>query len=281
MKKKLQPRSVIVISDTHCGCRMGLFPNHPMMLDGGTMFGPSRLQQKVWAYWRHFWDEWVPEVTKGGPFILVVNGDAMDGDHHGSKTQVSHNYADQQAIALACLRPVVGQAAAYFHLRGTEAHSGPSGEQEELLARALGAIPDAEGNHARWDLRLDLWGNLCHFCHTVGVTGSAAYKSTAPYKELNEALAESGKSGRPAPRVLVRSHRHGPIEVREPTASGDYIVAVSAGWQLKTPYVYRLASGRACPPSIGGLCIRVGDRILYTESKVWDVEPPLAEVYGA
>jgi hypothetical protein len=280
MKRRPAPRSVIVISDTHCGCRMGLFPDRPVMLDGGIEASPSLLQRKVWALWLEFWNEWVPEATKGEPYIVVMNGDAIDGVHHGSKTQVSQNFADQQAIAVECLSPVVEKAHTYYHIRGTEAHVGPSGEQEELLARQLGAKPDSEGHAARWELYLDLHGHLCHFTHHIGTTGSSAYESTAPYKEQVESYLDAGRWDRKPPQVIARSHRHRHIEVRSPSRDGHSVVLVTPGWQLKTPFVYRMPGARASQPQIGGCLIRVGDHQLYTDSRVWSLEPPQTESFN-
>jgi hypothetical protein len=38
-------------------------------------------------WWREWWDVFVPVATKGEPFAVVVNGDTVDGVHHGSKTR--------------------------------------------------------------------------------------------------------------------------------------------------------------------------------------------------
>ena len=273
------PRSVIVISDTHCGCRMGLFPDSEIILDGGVHVLPSLLQHKLWSFWREFWTEWVPEVTKGESYIVVCNGDMLDGVHHGSKTQVSQNFADQQAIALACLEPVVKKAAHYYHIRGTEAHSGQSGEQEELLARSLGARPDSGGNHARWELWIDLHGHLCHFTHHVGTTGSSAYESTAVYKELVESYVEAGRWGDRPPQVIVRSHRHRYFKTSIQSERGEAMALVTPGWQLKTPFTYKIAGARQAQPQIGGIMVRAGEGTLYSMSKVWHIERPAPEVY--
>lgn len=258
---------------------MGLFPDRTMTLDGGMQAGPSPLQLKVWSLWLEFWKDWVPAATKGEPYIVVMNGDSIDGSHHGSKTQVSQNFADQSAIARECFKAVLGPESVLYWIRGTEAHVGPSGEQEELLARSLGAKPDADGHHARWELYLDLHGHLCHFTHHIGTTGSTAFESTAPYKEMVESYVDAGRWNRTPPQVIVRSHRHRHIEVRSPSRDGHSVVLVTPGWQLKTPFVYRIPGARASQPQIGGALIRVGDRMLYTDSKVWSLEPPAAESY--
>ena len=123
--------NAIFISDIHAGCQLGLCPPR-VKLDSGGSYHHSDLQKKVWAMWKHFNNKWIPMVTKGEPFVLVMNGDAIDGVHHGSKTQISHNITDQKNIAYEILAPLVERAEKYFHVRGTEAHVGKSAEHEEI-----------------------------------------------------------------------------------------------------------------------------------------------------
>lgn len=273
-------RNVIIVSDTHCGCQMGLVPDTGAALDGGGRYEPSGLQHKLWDLWQRFQNEWIPRVTRGDPFLLVVNGDALDGNHHGATTQISHNLADQANIAYACLRPLVDRAAAYYHVRGTEAHVGPSGAEEERLAQRLGAVPDAQGNCARWELWIELHGHLLNFSHHIGTTGSSAYEATAIGKEMVEAFVESGRWGKRAPQVIVRSHRHRYGKFEQYGDKGLQISLATPAWQLKTPYVHRLALGRLSQPQIGGVLVRVGDEEMYTRAMVWPLERPEAEVYG-
>lgn len=272
--------NIVCVSDLHAGCQLALFPpGLGLKLDGGGQYEPSELQQKLWSMWCEFWDTWVPTVTKGEPFVLVVNGDCLDGVHHGSVTQITHNLETQRRIAEAILAPVVRRAAAYYHMRGTEAHVGPSGQDEEAVARALGAIPDESGNHARWDLWYDLRGHLGHFTHHIGTTGSMAYETTALMKEFSEALAESARQGKEPPRFIVRSHRHRSLKIDVPMSgdSPDGLAIITPGWQLKTPFSFRIAGGRQSQPQIGGVLIRAGDRLLYSERRLWHMERPRVE----
>jgi MFS family permease len=81
----------------------------------------------MWSLWREFWDVWVPEVTKGEPYDLVHNGDVIDGVHHGSTTQISHNIEDQLRIAEAVLGPQIAKEQA-----------GATGSQTTILFAMLG-----------------------------------------------------------------------------------------------------------------------------------------------
>lgn len=266
-------KNIIVISDTHAGCQFGLCPPS-VKLDGGGSYTHSALQKKVWKMWRLFWNDWVPLVTKGEPYIIVHNGDCIDGVHHGSTTQVSHNIQDQRNIAVKILKPVVNNpmCKGYYHVRGTEAHVGKAGEYEEAVAKELGAVPDSSGNYARWELWMNLNDSIVHFSHHIGTTGSSAYESTGVYKEMVEAFNESGRWGDKPPDVVVRSHRHRQFETRIATKKGYGISLVTPGWQLKTPFVHRLPGGRASTPQIGGYLIRTGDvDEIYTLFKVWKI----------
>jgi len=273
-------RNIIVISDTHCGCKLGLCPPKGTRLDDGGTYRPSGRQLTMWKRWREFWDEWVPRVTHGEPYAVVHNGDALDGVHHRSTTQISHNKADQRRLAYEVLKEVVdGCKGMYYHVRGTEAHVGVSAEDEEELARRLGAIPDEMGQYSRWELWKGIGdeGALAHFTHHIGTTGSNHYESTAVHKELLEAFTEAGRWGKRPPDVVVRSHRHRCIETRIPSTRGYSTSLVTPGWQLKTPFVYRIAGGRQAMPQLGGSLIRQGDEELHTRHCVWSFRRPRVE----
>jgi hypothetical protein len=256
-------RNLVVVSDTHCGCRLGIAPPGSMPLDGGGTYAPSEFQLKMWAYWREFWDVWVPQATHGEPFDLVHNGDAIDGSHHHSTTQISHNIEDQIRIAEAVLRPEVERCletgGTYYHIRGTEAHVGQSGEFEERLARNLGAKPNEHGQFARFDLWKRVGGALVHLLHHIGTTSSAAHESSAVNAELTAEYVEAARWNREPPDYIVRSHRHRSIAVDLNSAKGYAAAIVTPAWQGKTPYVWKIPGARISEPQIGGIVIRQGD----------------------
>ena len=168
--KGVKCNNIIVVSDLHCGDQTGLCPPDGVDLDRGGHYCPSTLQKKIYAYWEYLWKGWVPMVCRDEPYIVVCNGDAVEGNHHNSTHQISANPAVQERIALEVLSPIVKDALAYYHIRGTPAHGGESGCDEERLARALSAVPNAEGQYARDELwKLVGLGKpkdcaLVHFC---------------------------------------------------------------------------------------------------------------------
>jgi hypothetical protein len=263
----------IVISDTHCGCRMASCGRDPVPIDGGGTVNPSRHQLVLMDWWDEFWGEWVPKWTKGGPFCVVHNGDCIDGVHHNSTTQLSHDLLDQKKVAVKLLKPVVEMCEGrYYHIRGTAAHVGQSSVQEEEVARELGAIKNSDGQHARFELWLKLGDRLCHFLHHVGTTSSSAHESSAVNAELTAEFVEAARWGDQHPDVVVRSHRHRAIKVSIPTARGEAYSLVTPAWQLRTPFAMKIPGARLSPPQIGGSIICRGDRALWTDTYVKHME---------
>lgn len=269
--------NLVVISDTHSGCRVALCPPEGANLDDGGRYMPSAMQLKLYAYWREFWDVFVPEATRGEPYDLLHNGDAIDGVHHGSTTQISQNLEDQGDLAFSLLKPIVDKCkkrgGRYYHIRGTEAHVGKSAVEEERLAKRLEAIPNDQGQFARYDLWKMVGPKLVHALHHVGTTGSAAYEATAVHKELTESFVEAARWGHRPPDVIVRSHRHRHIEIQIATGdeggrTGRAIAVVSPCWQGKTPFAWKIPGARLSTPQFGGIVIRYAHDELFTRAFV-------------
>lgn len=264
--------NLITISDTHCGCQLGLCPSKIRMAHGG-FYEASRFQLSMLHKWNYFWQKWVPKVTRSEPFAVLLNGDMLDGRHHYSTHQVSQDKSDQANIAYEMLSPVVDSCEGrFYYVSGTSAHAGEAGEDEERLAERLGAIPDETGRRSRYELFIQVGKCLVHASHHIGITGSMAYETTALTKEYNEICAESARWGRQIPDIVVRSHRHRHSEVRVPTVRGYGIIYVTSAWQLKTPFAYRIPGGRVTTPSVGGSLIRSGDEEYYTRHYTIETE---------
>lgn len=263
----------VIVSDIHAGCQLGLCPPVVHLDEGGT-YVPNEIQRALWEYWVEFWEVHVPVMTNNLPYGVIVNGDTIDGTHHGSTHQISQNLADQARIAEQILRPIVEKCDGRFYMiRGTEAHVGKSGTEEERLARSLGAIPNKSGQYARYELWKRVGDDgLIHVCHSIGNTGSAAYESTAVHKELTEAFIEAARWGEKPPDMVIRSHRHRYFETMMATHRGRGRGVVTPSWQARTPFTYK-TSGRNQNPQFGGVVVLESpSHELYTRSQVWSVK---------
>jgi hypothetical protein len=243
-------------------------------MDDGGRYMPSSFQKKLWGMWQEFWADFVPKLTEGEPFDVVVNGDLVDGVHHNSVTQWSHNLEYQRRCAVRVLKPVMDACGGRMHvIRGTEAHGGQSGQDEEAVARELGVKPNDEGQYATYDLWKNVGEALVHFTHHVGTTGVSAYETTAIWKEYIEFCVDSARWGDRPPDGIVRSHRHRHIRVDAATGNGQAVAVVTPGWQGKTPFAYKLPGGRAAQPQFGGVVLAWAQSTgLYERSKVWRLD---------
>ena len=287
-KEKAKARyinSVICVSDLHVGCRMALCPDSCNLDDGG-IYSPSKLQKVIKAWWDEFWGIVVPNWVQGEPYAVILNGDSLDGVHHQSTTQWSNNLEDQSEAAYQLLKPIVDKCEGRFYMiRGTEAHVGKSGVEEERLAKKLGAIPNNERQHARhvlWkkigDKKRAKEGFLLNILHHIGTTSSMAYESSALMAELVTAQTEAGRQENRSPDVVLRAHRHRCLKIEIPTARQRGIVMTTPGWQGKTPFTYKIAGGRQSEPQFGGVLVRVSlEGELYTRHWVQSPERPKEE----
>lgn len=272
--------NLVCIGDTHIGDALGLMADTGAISDDGQHVQPSDLQQVVWGWWQEFWDVAVPEMTTGEPYMVCHLGDVIDGVHHGSVSQWTHNLGTQSRAAEDILRPLVaGCEGRYYHLRGTEAHVLASSAEDERLARVLGAVPNRQGQHARYELWKKVGPAVVHLAHHIGTAGSQAYESSAIMRELTEAYIEAAKWGQPPPDAIVRGHRHRYIRLDIPTARGSGQAVVCPGWQLKTPFSFRIAGARVSAPQFGGVVLHWSERHqeLFIRHKVWSIQRGEAE----
>lgn len=261
-------RQAVIVSDIHAGCKFALCPPGGVSLDHGGRYKPSRSQEKLHEFWQHGWDTWVPQVTRGEPYAVVCNGDILDGVHHRANTQITHNMEDQRSIAYEILAPIRDRAAKLYMVRGTEAHVGQGAQDEEAVAKRLDAVRDEHGHYSRYELWMQLGTALVHCSHHIGTTGSMAYETSAPMRELAELLGDSARWGNTPPDVVVRSHRHRHVQIQIPTRQIYAICFTTAAWQLRTPFAYKVPGGRVATPHIGMSLVRCGDEEVYTRHYV-------------
>ena len=262
----------VTVSDLHVGSDTGLCPQNAR-LDGGGTANPNKFQATLLLYWEHFWNEWVPEVTKGAEEVVVeINGDIIEGNHHNTVGLWTNNTETQAANAIDLLKPIKRRYPKMFLIRGSEAHSGPGSMAEERIGRELDCPQDELGKYSHWQLWLDTGGVIFQFAHHIGVTSSAAYETSAPMRELVAALIEATQWGQPMPRVIVRSHRHRFVPVSIPSLFGRIECVITPSWQLRTPHVERIDRMRM--PHIGGVVFLVEDHTCQTIEKLYPLPGP-------
>jgi hypothetical protein len=247
---------LLVVSDLHVGSTAGLCPRGGLQCDDGVIVPPSDNQLELIKAF----DDMVSfalSIKRVKHRALICNGDLIDGFHHGTVAITTNNIDRQEAGAVEILQEVAGKFDKVYINRGTEVHVGQSGQSEERIARIIGAVQNEQGNYSSYQTWLDVDGLIFNIAHHIQTTSSAAYESSAPMRELVAAMVEAGQWGQPMPDVLIRSHRHRYSQVIIPSRKGEIRVAVTPGFQLRTPFVERI--DRMKLPNIGGLIIIVED----------------------
>lgn len=166
---------------------------------------PSALQRWLWEGMERSWQD-VYDYVGTEPWVLVFNGDMVQGNYFREVDLMSQDMTDQAELAFAGLCGPARRATRRFMVRGTKVHVGT---WESVLGRRLGCEPDPTTGDFCWEqLQLDINGCLTHFKHHVNTwrlpwtAGGPAARALA--REQNRAAA----LGFPIPRMIVRSHAH-------------------------------------------------------------------------
>ena len=128
-----------VASDIHCGSTVGLLGPDGIELDDGGSYMPSPVQRWLWDCWTAGWEH-VAKIVKRekAEFGFVSNGDATDGNHHGTTQIISPAEGAHIKAATECFRvPLAMNPKWVWIVRGTEAHVGKGGGLEEGMAVAM------------------------------------------------------------------------------------------------------------------------------------------------
>lgn len=247
---KIDAPYIVAIGDLHAGSTLGLCPPNLPLDDGGT-YVPSPVQRALYAQWQLFWTDFVPSVTGGEPYALIVNGDITEGKHHESVQNTTDNLGIHARAAIELLEEPRNNARQCWIVRGTRAHVGPAAGLEEAIAQALRTDTDDKTVRSHWELWGEWGPTVVHACHHIGTTTSTAYELSALSRELAANLSEAAQWGfRPAD-LLIRSHRHRCSWGGFPTERGDAEVVVLPAWQLHTEYAWKSHSLRL--PQIGAV----------------------------
>lgn len=243
------PKLIVGISDLHCGSTVGLMPPD-FVTEEGNELKQNPLQRWLWDCWQRF-DGWVGEVTNGDPYVLVVNGDATEGNHHGTKQVISPSTKDHVACAEQTLDRLAKRAQEVVLAKGTECHTG---SDEITLGKILGAVRDPDTNsrrqqHAFDRITLEIHGTRCAFSHHIGASLRSYLEASQMSIAVNEEHMAAVTNGEPPPTVIVRSHRH-----RFGYYGNDHsLCVVTPPWQALTRFGHKVVPSARCHP--GGVIL--------------------------
>lgn len=251
----MKPIVLAVVSDVHCGSTLAPCPPEGVRLDDGGTYHPSKVQQWLWECWEDYWGKVGALRDKHKADLwFVSNGDAVEGDHHGTSQIISRNLEAQNYVRDRVYGvPLALHPKRVFIVRGTEAHVGPSGNQEEALARHMKAEKDPDsGTWSWWHLRLKAHDVLLDFKHHGRTGGRPWTRASALGILASEILQECAEYGAQYPDVAVRAHKH----VRGDSYNNHPVrVIAQPAWQIKTGHGHKVVAESLA--ALGGLSILV------------------------
>ncbi len=240
--RKAKPPLIAFFADPHTGSNTALMPKS-IVNDDDQLITASPVQLWLLENFEKAKQE-MYERAKGRSLIVVVNGDLIDGNHHGS-TQIIPNTSDQIKAAVELWEPVRHRANRFYIVRGTEAHVGEAAQDEKTIATELGA----DGCH--WELLVYWNDQLFNIAHHISRTIASV---------TEECVRDSVDLKEPVPDWVIRAHRH--IKDDTGTRYGYTRGVVLPAWQLRTGFGFRVSSHRVS--SIG--FAMVDDRELIMRS---------------
>lgn len=242
-KKDTDVKKVVVISDLHVGSTLGLLPPGFVTHEGNEII-PNKIQKWLWDCWSDIWINWLPSRIQGQDWVLVVNGDLVDGVHHGTTQIISNDVGDHvRACQLAMEMPLRMRPTRLYITEGTESHTRNT---EAAIGKAVGSEIDKSNNrHAFEKLYLSCHGNLCCFFHHMPTTSRPYLEAGAMSIVLGVARQEAARNNMPIPSVVCCAHRHRHGHFSD----GCGMLAVTGPWQALTRYGMRVVPSAVPSPS--------------------------------
>jgi len=189
------PKRGLVISDLHCGHKIGFTPPR---YDYETEYNMNLFQTR-----RMIWDWTHKEAKKRGPYdFMIVNGDCIDGrgEKSGSTELLTVDRLVQCNMAAEAIRSF--KVPKIFMSYGTGYHTGTLEDLEDIIADKIGAAKiGGEDN-------LDVNGCIINYRHHISRSSIPHGRHTAVAKERLWNVMWAMRSEYPQAQIILRSHVH-------------------------------------------------------------------------
>jgi predicted MPP superfamily phosphohydrolase len=192
----MSTKRIVAVADFHSGHRAGLTPPAwELRSERGKRQKFARIRTECWTVYA----KWAKEHAR--PDLLVVNGDAIDGDNDrsGGTELIVRDRDEQVEMAEECIK--LWKPKRVCIIRGTAYHGGEDEDWEDVLAQRFGG-----GAHDHeW---FDVNGVVLDFKHHVGGSQVPHTRLTAISRE--QVWNELWHEAEYAPRAdfLLRAHVH-------------------------------------------------------------------------
>lgn len=213
-----KPHTVFVnTGDHHCNSTRGLSAIEMMTEDGGT-YRANKAQLWILNCFEDFARNIEKHVKNGirrNKLKWVINGEAVENEHHETKQICTGNPVIQVSNAEKAIRPITAlNPDAIWVNRGSKAHSGPSGCLDEMFARNIGAVPvydnkpPEENIFSRYSLLLEVEEVIFEIAHTGKFSGLPWSGPNVLNRISVEQWVHYTTHGWHPPHIIIRNHTH-------------------------------------------------------------------------
>lgn len=236
---------VVWVSDLHINSTVALcVPEFEM--DDGNIHKNSKLQNALYEAWADGWRQ-VKQKARGREIVGIIGGEIADNMvTHPSLQFITYNKETIRRMAIETLEPMLKVVSKLIVLRGTEAHTGLSGELDEGIAhdiakqyKKIKVIQDGK-RYSNYHLRCYIGGRSFDLAHHVGMGSARRSERDAANHLAADLIMDYARHGEKAPDFALRGHvhRHSDSADNFPTR-----VIISGAWQVHTNFSHRIGVG--------------------------------------
>lgn len=252
-------RTVLAVpADTHCGSTTGLLPPDWTGLGGHKITTSHGVVRKQWVEGWHRVRELNSRKTR---LVIIHNGDAIDGVHHGTTQLVTTDIEEQKRMHIASMLEAMKIAKwndgtdKLYYMMGTNSHTG---NVEDAVARdfistkgrpLVSAViePTAggkykDGRYVRDHMMLEINGVLFDIGHHGFTAGTREWTKTNTLTYTIKSIYMSClENATRMPRYVVASHMHQFVTGRHDGKHGTIEGFITPALQTKTHHGHAVA----------------------------------------
>lgn len=221
----MKPLLIFPIADPHNGSIYGLHPNYIkqgnewVTVDeaGGWHYKNNPhyyLNSKQLRIWRHF-ESGVDNLSVfrkryDCDLIIIVEGDAIDGDHHGTHELVTANESEQMLSHVEMMKWVMDKMEfqagldKLIYIEGTESHVR---DNEEVISQFLPAEKFGRFSCIPF-LELEVQGNLLWMYHHGVAAGYSYSQGAGLYNYIKGIYIDRRMNQKRPPNLVMTAHTH-------------------------------------------------------------------------
>jgi len=281
MDKQHDATIVPIFGDLHAGSTVAMMPPDSWIDQDGIEYRRNKVQALMWSHWLRSWEQVSATAGKykNPRFVVIANGDMVEGNHHDSRQLVTRSLTGQVYIAESIIKEALsiigfdhGRDKGYV-LEGTEAHAGKAHEQEDELARRLEFEPRMKGRYVHGHLKLTIDGVNVDIAHHGGSVGGRAWTREGGLLGVAKNIYwQAVENGEKIPDYVIRSHLHRFTQAQYIGKKKTVNSMVLPAWQYKTHFANRVVVDSDASIGMVWLEIANGNCKLHTNVMEYDME---------